>query len=90
MAVIRFPSDADGKYVIYTFDSFQAEMPSDIQWIFALLLMEYSLCDEDVTSAPYECDAVKQFMTARMKMIRVKVGHVFGQRRRLQVLICVF
>jgi hypothetical protein len=80
LAVIQFPRNLDGEYIIYCFDSMQDEMDKEVRYVFALLLAERERCnDADATSGAFEHNAVDEFIATRMRFIRVKVCCVFVQ-----------
>ena len=79
MAVLHFPSNPDGQYIVYVFDSFQNPMDKDIQHLLALLLMESTHCEVDPTSALYKAEAVHEFKATHMRFVQVKVRHVVVQ-----------
>lgn len=78
LAVIHFPRNLDGKYVVYCFDSMQQEMDPDVQYLFALILMQRECCDDaNATSGALDHNTVIEFLATRMRFIRVKVCCVF-------------
>jgi hypothetical protein len=77
LAIIHFPPNPDGEYLIYCFDSMQDEMDEDVRYAFAMLLTEREHCDVKATSAAYNHSAVDEFLATRMRFIHVKVRCVF-------------
>jgi hypothetical protein len=80
LALIHFPRNLDGKYIVYCFDSMGHEMDEEVRCVFALLLMEHEHCDDiDVTDGAFDRNSVDEFVVTRMRFIHVKVCWVFVQ-----------
>ena len=80
LALIHFPRNLDGKYIVYCFDSMGQEMDEEVRCVFALLLMEHEHCDDiDATGGAFDQNSVDEFMATRMRFTHVKVCRVFAQ-----------
>jgi hypothetical protein len=80
LALIHFPRNLDGKYIVYCFDSMGKEMDEEVRCVFALLLVEREHCDDvDATDGTFNHDSVDEFMATRMRFTRVKVRCIFVQ-----------
>lgn len=74
MAVIQVPPERDGQYIVFTFDSFQAEMDRTMRSHLSLIIWEAAHSDnEKPTSAMYDNADVREFMKSHVKFQRVEV-----------------
>jgi hypothetical protein len=80
LALIHFPRNLDGEYIVYCFDSMGQEMDEEVRCVFALLLMEREHFDDvDATDGAFNHDSVDEFVATRMQFTHVKVCCVFVQ-----------
>jgi hypothetical protein len=73
LTVIKCPTEPDGDYIFFTFDSFLSPMPLEAREAFALMLMDVAHCNEKPQDSDISVADVCRFAENRIVYIPVTV-----------------